>query len=187
MATRYSAFRIEAVIPLKDRDYYWFVLDLIRSATHRVWVSMFLIDVRRAFDSELDVRSLVLALRDAMWRGVDVRIMVGHSSTVVQLREMNMVSLTYMRRHRLAVRTRRGVRPGGTHDKYLVVDHSTIVLGSHNWIEECFGATAEDSMAVVSQDLNLRLSQEFLGTWTMKRRPKSATQTGGSTLRPETV
>jgi phosphatidylserine/phosphatidylglycerophosphate/cardiolipin synthase-like enzyme len=141
-------------------------------------MSMFLIDIRRAFDPEREVRALLHALEESMWRGVDVRILIGDSRQVVQLREMNMVALAYLRAKRLTVRTHPLTRPGGTHDKYLVIDHSVVVLGSHNWIEECFNQTAEDSLAVVSPDLNRRLSQQFLATWAVKRGPSKASLTG---------
>ena len=175
MATPYPAFRVETVVPLRNQDYYWYVLDLIRGATHRLWMSMFLIDIRRAFDPDRQVRTLVHELRDASWRGVDVRIITGDSRRIVQLREMNMVTRAYMRTLRLQVRTYRPSHRASTHDKYIVIDRATIVLGSHNWIHDSFNETLEDSVAVRSPDMNYRLGREFLETW---RRPRRAARVG---------
>lgn len=140
---------------------------------------MFLVDIRRAFDSDRDVRTLLHALREAVWRGVDVRVIVGDSPSVLQLREMNMVSRAYLRAQRVRVRLHPGGRPGGTHDKYLVIDHSVIVVGSHNWISDSLSHTAEDSVAVVSASLNRRLSEEFLATWSRPRRRRAGAKPQG--------
>ena len=175
MTATYPAFSIEKVIPLRDKEYYWYVLDRINKASSRIWMSMFLIDVRRAFDPNQEVRGLIHALRYASWRGVEVRILTGDSRTIVQLREMNMVSRTYLRTQRLMVKTHRSPERTGSHDKYLIIDHNIIILGSHNWIDESFNDSAEDSIAVFSPDLNCRLCQEFLNAWEQPRSKRRAT------------
>lgn len=169
MTTTYPAFSIEKVIPLRDKEYYWYVLEHINKATHRIWMSMFLIDVRRAFDPNQEIRSLISSLRYASWRGVEVRIITGDSRKIVQLREMNMVSRSYLRSQRLMVKTHRSPESTGGHDKYIIIDNNIIILGSHNWIDESFNESAEDSIAVFSPDLNHHLSQEFLNAWNQSR------------------
>lgn len=169
MGRAYKAFKIEKVVPLRDKDYYWFVLEQIRSAKKRIWASIFLIDVYRSSDPFLEVRTLVKELAYAKKRGVNVRLITGRSTRNPIIREMNMITRTFMRTKGLTVRYYRDAPKPRIHDKFVIFDDDLFVLGSHNWMSDGFNESAEDSVAVYSLGLTKRLEQEFLSTWEVKK------------------
>lgn len=165
MKDSYPAFEIDRIVPLADDDYYWFVRDRIARAQRRVWLSMFVIDVRRAYDPELHVRSLVQELRRASFNGVQVRVLTGDSRRVIGLREMNMVSRSFMLLNRLSTKQHGQAYRSSTHEKYILFDDDLAVLGSHNWLDESFNHAAELSVAVQSRDVVRQLEGHFLEAW----------------------
>ena len=165
MERTYPAFSVTEAIPLKDEDYYWFVLDEIHRAKRRIWMSIFIMDVTRESDPEQRVRSLIRALRDASWRGVKVRVMTGDVYDIFSIRESNKIARQFLRTRRIVARRHPSPGRSGTHDKYILFDDDLVVLGSHNWTDRAFRQNLEDSIAVKSRDVASAIEKEFLSNW----------------------
>lgn len=168
MERTYRAFRIDKVVPLRDKDYYWYLLEKIRKARKRIWASIFLIDLHRARDVKLAVRAIVNELAHAKRRGVDVRILTGTSEQIPAIRELAMISRMFLRTRHIPVRWHAPLGKAGTHDKYVIIDDDLLILGSHNWIHDSFNESAEDSVAVYSRDLTNTLERQFATSWTAR-------------------
>jgi cardiolipin synthase len=146
---------------------------------------MFLLDVRHAGDPGGLVRELVRALRDAAARRVDVRVMVGDSSRVLNLRDAAMVSRAFLRSRGIPTRVYPGTRGGGTHEKCVIVDDDLAILGSHNWWGESLAAAAEESLALRSPDLVAMLAGKFTDVWTAPGPGKKRDAAAGAAARRE--
>jgi phosphatidylserine/phosphatidylglycerophosphate/cardiolipin synthase-like enzyme len=162
---RFFAVNSESVIALADREYYFYLKHQIASAKARVWASMFLVDLNFARDRRLEVRRILGDLGEAFRIGVDVRVVLGHSEQFRNIRLGNETAKRFLEKYDVPVRYYSG-KAGGTHAKYALVDWHVAIVGSHNWSPDSFeGATKEDSIAVVSRDVNALLAMQFLKTW----------------------
>jgi len=165
MERTYKAFEVDKVVPLKNKDYYWFLLSQIKKAQNRIWASVFLIDVYRSSDILLEVRTLIKELAIARTRGLDIRLITGRAADNPVIREMNMVSRSFMRSKGFRLKFYGNERKPRIHDKFIIFDDQLFIIGSHNWMHESFNNSLEDSLAVYSRDLTNRLEIEFLETW----------------------
>ena len=129
----HHSFEASAAVPLRDGDYHPFLLESLRRSTRRVWASIFLVDVRRAYDVERKVRAIVEELVLAKARGVEVRILVGDSATSGAIREIGRVARLYFRAHHLFARRHPARGERGMHDKYVLIDSDLSIVGTHNW------------------------------------------------------
>jgi phosphatidylserine/phosphatidylglycerophosphate/cardiolipin synthase-like enzyme len=161
----WPAVRFERAIPLRNRDYYDYLVHQIRSAQRRVWASIFIVNPLRGSDPNLDVRQLFSELVLASRHAVDVRILVGDSHQTIGIRESNMVARKLLQLRGLLARCHRAPERSSTHEKYVIVDEDLCILGSHNWTHRAFNESQEDSLAVRSADLVLRLETSFLRAW----------------------
>lgn len=162
----FNAFSVESALPLRGRDYHDYLIAELRSARLRLWASIFIVDVNRATDPDLLVRTLLKEVAAANARGLDVRMVIGDSKQALGIRHRNRVARAFLRNRGVEVRRYAAARPLSTHNKFVVLDDDQIVLGSHNWTHRAFRESEEDSVAVVSTELNARLREEFLWAWT---------------------
>lgn len=147
---------------ITDDAYPSTLLSLIRSARCRVLCSVFIVDTRGAhpvFTSLLD------ALEERVWAGLDVRVVVGGSRETYAIAESAAQSR--------AVLLGRGVpcrwltaRPGrrGSHAKLVVAD-DRVLLGSHNWSPGAFGGQLQDSVLLDSPALAAHAAAWAVRQW----------------------
>jgi phosphatidylserine/phosphatidylglycerophosphate/cardiolipin synthase-like enzyme len=160
---KYSAFSIDTVIPLQDRYYYDFLKHAIESAQYRIWASIFIINITREHDYRLEVRDLLKLLSYKRTLGLDVKVIIGESQTP-GIREANEIAESFLQAKRVPVKKYQGSKKS-THSKYVILDDDLIVLGSHNWTQNAFSKSEEDSVAIYSKNLNNELNYQFLATW----------------------
>jgi len=163
IAGQYNAFLIDAAIPLRGRYYYYFLRNGIECAKYRIWASIFIINVTREHDCQLEVRDILKLLAYKRALGLDVRVIIGDSQNSA-IRETNEIARSYLEAKGISIRKYKGTKKS-THSKYAIIDDDLIVLGSHNWTKNAFGKNEEDSVAIYSKCLNRELAYQFLATW----------------------
>jgi phosphatidylserine/phosphatidylglycerophosphate/cardiolipin synthase-like enzyme len=161
-------FAAQDAIVLHDRDYHLWVLHHLNTARVRILATQFIADIRPAADPHRDVLAVAAALARAAARGIDVRVVVSRFASDRDLLEPNRVFGRWLASRGVEVRlyvphagsTRRDV-----HTKCTIIDDEWTVVGSHNWTIGAFGANHEQSVAVRSRDVALRLRSTFEGIW----------------------
>jgi len=161
---KYDAFAVDSVIPLQDRYYYYFIKDAIAQARYKIWASLFIIGIDREQDYQLEVRDILNLLSVKHSLGVDVKIIIGDSDTVYEIRELDEISRKFLQSRGIAVKKYKGTKHS-THSKYMIIDDELIVVGSHNWTMNAFSKNREDSVAIYSRQFNSEMNYQFLRTW----------------------
>lgn len=162
----FSAYRIEKVLPLRNKEYFDFLNGKVQEARKRVWAAIFIINPTVPSDEFLEIRALLKRLAYARWRNVDVRVLVG-TSGVRDIRVANDTAYAYLKDLGIPVRTFVGKLSKSLHSKYVIIDDAITVVGSHNWTPgaAASGVNNEDSLAVYSDEMNLVLRDEFILNW----------------------
>lgn len=155
-------YPLDACVELPDDTLQPFLLGAAAQARQRIWAAVFLVDPRTGTDRDLRVRTLLRALGDAAWRGVDVRLLMPQSNTV-EIATANRVAQAAAQHYGIAAR--RSAERGGSHSKMVVVDADLAVVGSHNWTHRAFTLDSEDSVAVRSAPLAADLADRFAEAW----------------------
>ena len=160
-----TVFQVDSFVPLKDRDLFWFLIDRINKAKSRVWASVFIVDMRVEADPMMEVREIIRSLELALWRGVDVRLLVGSSQRTASIHIANATTHRYLSARGFPVRMFASSGDYGLHSKNVVIDEDWVICGSHNWTTGAFRMHVEDSIALKSRDINQRLAEELDKQW----------------------
>lgn len=149
---------------VSDSDYAPVLRGLVDGARHRVWSSVFIVQLGSRSVAGDPVLDALRRLADARWRGVDVRLLVGGSRTNLRIAETVATSLEMARQLGVPARGlgRSGVR--GSHTKLVVADDH-VLTGSHNWSPGAFGGQVQDSLLVHSADLAAGACDLFVDQW----------------------
>lgn len=159
----YSYFRAEKAVRLSDDDYYDFVMEKIRSASGRIHATLFIVDV--FYDRWNRIKEMLDELAYAVWRGVDVKVVLGHSEKNLNVDIPDRLGFEYMKERGIPVRFSNPPDDYSLHSKYIVFDEDLVVAGSHNWSHLDIFMSKEDSAAVYSVDAVINLSNEFNKLW----------------------
>jgi phosphatidylserine/phosphatidylglycerophosphate/cardiolipin synthase-like enzyme len=166
-----TRFAVAEASRLDDREYFPFTLASVESAVRRIWVSMFIQDVRPARDVSGEVLELTHALVARHRAGVDVRVLLtGHANTP-DIVVANLASGLVLSGHSVPHRRvfgRHGGERAGSHAKFFVCDDMA-VLGSQNWTDDGFTENIEDAVVLTGQPVDL-LAQEFARLWAVGHR-----------------
>jgi len=155
-----------ALVP--EQKYPVVLSELIDQSRHRLLCSVFIVDLSPRRDRELEVDDTLHSMSGAVWRGVDVRLLIGGSRTNLELIELadagrqRAISLDIPCRWLTASRRR------GSHSKFVVADDS-VLCGSHNWSPSAFRDSVQDSILVRSADLAAYLAAVFEKQWLRAR------------------
>jgi phosphatidylserine/phosphatidylglycerophosphate/cardiolipin synthase-like enzyme len=172
MATEILGVLDADVALVSDGEYQTVVTGMARRARHRVWASLFMLDLATP-DPKLRVLGVLQELAAARWRGVDVRLLIGGSRDNLQMAESSATALAMAKRLELTTRWMTSRDARGTHAKFVVADDE-VLLGSHNWSLSAFALSAQDSVWLRSPELAAYLSDAFVSQWL--RRPRSASR-----------
>jgi phosphatidylserine/phosphatidylglycerophosphate/cardiolipin synthase-like enzyme len=137
---------------------------LISHSTDRCLCSLFIVDVSPVRDPHLLVDSLLFELLAAVWRGVDVRLLIGGSRQTLAIAEASEAARARAHELGLPCRWLTSEPARGSHAKLVVCDDQ-VLLGSHNWSPGAFSGQIQDSALVVSPDLAAYLSATFERDW----------------------
>ncbi|TVR12464.1 MAG: hypothetical protein EA401_08975 [Planctomycetota bacterium] len=143
----------------------------IDEAGSRVWVMLFVL--RQENQGSGPVTRLVQALARAKDRGVDVQVVLDQS--------MRWDSDEIERKHfaaqewlsHLGVPVLIDSLEQRTHAKTLLIDHDTIIVGSHNWTFSALSRNVELSLKLRSRRLAQQTAEHFHATpgWQERRSP----------------
>lgn len=154
------------VSALRNTDYFYFLLDAVRNSEDRIWAAVFSINLSFLADSNLRVRDLAKELIAAQTRGVDVRVLLsGERVEYNSFRVANEMSADYLTSRGIEVRNYGSADKRKSHAKYVVIDESWVLLGSHNWSPRSFALGHDDSVALRSAELNERMGRAFIADW----------------------
>lgn len=160
-------FDSSEAVHLPDRDYFDFTLASIEAARRRVWVSMFIFDIRPSRDIRGNVLDLALALIERRTVGVDIRVLTTGSVGTPDIAVANLASGIYLENsgvpHRRVMSSGKGRK--GSHAKFVVCDDIAIV-GSQNWTDDGFSLNHEDALIAIGK-ASEQLGQEFLRLWSI--------------------
>ena len=138
-----------SVTPLVDAEYPIVLKKLIKGAKVRCLCSLFIVDPLPRKDSENRVYSLLMELRNAKWRGVDTRLLIGGSRTNVAIAELSQFSRDLGNSLGVPSCWLTGKKQRGSHVKMVIIDDN-VLMGSHNWSPGAFLNQTQDSLIVQS-------------------------------------
>ncbi len=160
-----STFSDALVVHLADRDYYDFVLASIEKAYSRIFVSMFLFDIRPARDVRGQALDLAMALAEKKRTGVDVRVLLNGQVSTPELGAANVATGALLESYGVPHRRIFIVddKRIGSHAKWVIIDQMAVV-GSQNWTDDAFNENTEDAVAIEGESVGL-LETEFITLW----------------------
>ncbi len=159
-------FPIDSYLPLRSTDYFYFLHEQIEQAQHRIWASMFTINVNLRDDGSQVVRRILKLLSAAHHRSVDTRLLLGASEEdLSELTLANRIAASFLRSFDLPVRSFSTTGQTTSHSKYVIFDERLVILGSHNWSPRSFTRGIDDSLALFSRPMAASLGQQFLNAW----------------------
>ncbi|AEH06127.1 phospholipase D-like domain-containing protein [Methanothermococcus okinawensis] len=135
---------------LNDEKYYYYVLNLISSAKKEINIIMF--SVYKCKKTE----DILYELINARKRGVMVRVIldgeVESNRTIKHLLSSERIPVKLTERQR-------------THNKLIIVDNETVVLGSHNWTDKALFENRESSVAIIDKKIVNKEKDYFELVW----------------------
>lgn len=160
-----TAFTASRVAPVPERDYAEIALAMVERARVRLWVAMFICDIRPNRDVEGLVLELVSAVISRHRLGVDVRVLVTGAVRTTDIAVANTASALYLSNAGVPVRRVFATDEGrsGTHGKFVICDDQALV-GSQNWTDDGFRLNTEDAVLVDGSASEV-LASEFLRLW----------------------
>jgi len=153
----------EAVL-LTDGNYVPFALRTFGVSVSRILASVFIIDPRVGDLPEPHVYNLLIACRDAMGRGADVRILIGGSRRNHEIGASAQLAWDLCRALGLDARWLTAKDTRGSHMKLVVAD-DTVIVGSHNWSAGAFYGQSQESIAIRSPSLAAVCARTFENQW----------------------
>ena len=145
-----------------DAAYHEAALGLIEGAVTSCLASVFIVDLNAHHDPDTKVLRLLRALRDATWRGVDVRLLIGGSRRNLAIAEA--CQIAWDQAGSLGVACRLLGEERGSHVKLIAAD-DRVLSGSHNWSLGAFGGQVQDSLLVRSRALAAYMRALFERQW----------------------
>jgi phosphatidylserine/phosphatidylglycerophosphate/cardiolipin synthase-like enzyme len=140
-------------------------MDMIARSSWRCLASIFIVDLSPARSGRLVVDDVLLALQEARFRGVDVRLVIGGSRENIEIAEIADLARARAIQLGLPCRWLTSTKVRGSHSKFLIADHE-VLTGSHNWSPGALAAgQTQDSLWLASSDLASYLASSFRGQW----------------------
>jgi hypothetical protein len=149
---------------LTPDNYVDVILPLIRSAKTSFWMqtqyikpsSKFPADVNLPVDQRSILEQLIDALRELFHKGVDVRIILDSrvtSSSIEQLQKIGGLDGS------------RILRQDRVHNKGMIIDGETVVIGSQNWSTEGVDSNRDASVVIANPDVASYWAAIFDNDW----------------------
>jgi phosphatidylserine/phosphatidylglycerophosphate/cardiolipin synthase-like enzyme len=162
---------------LADRDYLPYVHARIETAARRIWVAMFIHDVRPSRDVEGSVLDLTKSLVERFLVGVDVRVLLTGQVATPDIAVANLATGLLLEHYGVPHRRVFGAAVpassdaqgavgngrAGSHAKLVICD-DVAVLGSQNWTDDAFRLNTEDAVIVAGPGVDA-VAEHFLVGW----------------------
>lgn len=147
-----------------DEQYPVALAEIIDGSRLRLLCSIFIVDLAPRRDRDLAVDKVLHSMADAVWRGVDARLLIGGSRTNTELIELADAGRQRALSLGVPCRWLTASRRRGSHSKFVVAD-DTVLNGSHNWSASAFDESTQDSVLVRSPDLAAYVASLFEKQW----------------------
>ena len=151
-----------ALVP--DSTYYGTLRCLIERSATNLFASVFIVDTNAHDDPDAKVLQVIRALECAVWRGVEVRLLIGGSSTHLAIAESCYIARQVALSHGVDCRLLAGEQRNGSHAKFVIAD-DCILSGSHNWSSRAFSNEVQDSVLIDSVPMAAYLKSVFNSQW----------------------
>ena len=157
-----------------DADFLPVATRIVGAANRAVHASYFIVDVSPYRGPALLVNALLYELEAAVWRGVDVRVVLGGSRDNPDILEACIGGALRLKALGVPVRllTSRDISRT-THVKLLLAD-DWVLTGSHNLSGGALSSETQDSILVASAPLAAYLDSRFESQWRRAEAPAPA-------------
>jgi len=154
----------EIVVPtsqirnLTDREYYYSIMEDIRSANSSIMVAMYsmVYDPDDSFDWANDlIRELVYARE----RGVNVTVILEYRTYYGEYMDRNLDAYNYLSANGVNVLLDSDAETD--HMKLVIIDDYIVYVGSHNWSESGLYYNKETSIRIVSSEIAKEFKEYF--------------------------
>ena len=145
-----------------DEAYTMRAPQIIGTAKRSIDVSLYKAIVRGKL-AKKSSRIMLDRLLIAAKQNVTVRVLLNIASPAVRLRQQNNIAAQWMREHGIQVRHLAGSRCN--HAKFIVVDDSYALVGSHNWSYDSLRRNHEASIGTDDPYTIQQLRKNFEHLW----------------------
>lgn len=149
---------------IHNQEYYPAVQSLFRNAQELILASLFIVDDSPKLQFPNLVDQLLQSIRDAVWRGINVKLIIGGSRNNEIISKVCITAVLRARQLGIPCRLLSKTDPNSSHKKVVIVD-DYILLGSHNWSLGAFTDQVQDSILVKSKALAAYLCQFLSDDW----------------------
>ncbi|HON57104.1 MAG TPA: phospholipase D-like domain-containing protein [bacterium] len=135
-----------SVLPLIDKEYYNILLNEISAAENSIDVIMYIIEKHAAVKKILD------ALIAKKKQGLRVRVIVSDADKTVNpaLYDCNNYNVDYLNLNGVTAMINKN--NSTTHDKLILIDNKTLIIGAHNWSYSALFRSSETSLLIKAEN-----------------------------------
>ncbi len=150
---------------INDRDYFPLLSASLENARSKIWVCLFLFDIRPERDIHGQALDLAMTLIERRQAGVDVRVLLTGQVKTPVLGVANVATGIFLESHGVPHRRVFDVdgQRKGTHAKFVICDDHAM-LGSQNWTDDGFNENLEDGVILHGSPVT-QLGFEFSTLW----------------------
>lgn len=153
---------------ISDATYFDTVQYIIAKSNKVCWASLFIVELKSgSSDPDIKVFQVLRLLKEAQWRGVDVKLLIGGSRDNVQIAESSEVARSVAINMGLDCKWITSSDVRGSHCKLVIADNM-VLTGSHNWSAPAFTNQIQDSLLVDSSAMAAYSQRIFYNQWNRK-------------------
>lgn len=143
------------IIPVVDRDYFPTAKKLIQGAEKSICISMFVIKRGKKVNSFVNL--LIEELKNAAKRGIKIKLLLEN-------KKVNQPAVDFLRGIR-NIEIKFDSLQKTTHNKIIIIDQNTILIGSTNWTEKSIGHANEANAAIEDRKIAEYFQEYFNRLW----------------------
>jgi len=145
------------VTTLVNEEYYPVVHEALGEAKKSISLAMLVI--KKGGEPDHPVNTLLDDLIAAHKRGVKVKVILEQPNTRDSLYRNNRKVIDYLTR--AGVKAKFDDKATTTHDKLIIIDEDTIIIGNHNWTYAALKQNNEVSLLIKSSPVNPEFKRYF--------------------------
>ncbi len=153
----------DKIVPLINQQYGDATLNAISDAKYKIDIVMY---EMKFYTTNNSVRRLEDLLVEKSRQGVSVNVFLEQGEwqkITTELTKENMKSADYLREN--GVKVKFDSIKTTTHDKLIVIDDETVIIGSHNWGYSAFEKNNEASVLIRSREIASYYDNYFENLW----------------------
>lgn len=144
------------IVPVVDRDYFSTAEKLIQEAEKSICISMLV--MKRGKKPNSFVNLLIEELKNAAKRGIKIRMLLESNIKV------NQPTVDFLRDTR-NIEIKFDSLQKTTHNKIVIIDENTILIGSTNWTEKSIGHANEANVVIKDKEVTEYFQEYFDRLW----------------------